>query len=76
MIVERRGFRWKCKAIALFESRNIVENFLAGIADLEKIRFEQRDAIGKEFGQWAVEIFAKRGVCGVLEDVSELISDF
>ena len=37
LIVERRGFRRECKAVALLERSDVVEYFLARVADFEKI---------------------------------------
>ena len=74
--IERRRLWRKRKAIAFLESGNIFAIFLTGVADLDEAGFEQRDAVGQEFCDRAVEIVAKRGVQRILKHVREFAGDF
>jgi len=66
---EWNGFDRKRETIAFFEGGDVFDGLVAGVADFQEIGFEQRDAVGKEFGERAVEIVAQRGVQGILKNV-------
>src|SRR5260370_33096618 len=57
--VQRRRFRGERKAIALFENGNIIESLFAGVADFQKIGFEQKNSLRKKFCQRSMEIPAE-----------------
>ena len=74
--IERRRLWRERETIAFLESGNIFAIFLAGIANLNEAGFEERDAVGQEFGDRTVEIVAERGVQRILKDVGEFAGDF
>src|SRR5258708_17383723 len=75
-ILQRRSFERECEAVAFLEGGNVFGAFLAGVADFQQIGFEDGDAVGQKFGEWAVQIVAERGVQRVLESVGGLAGDF
>src|SRR5215831_13646435 len=74
--VERRWLGGESEAVPLLESRDVFNALETGIADFEKVGFEKRDAVRKEFSQRPVQIVAQRRVQSVLKDVCELAGDF
>ena len=64
---ERCGLGGEREAITLLEGGNVFDVFVASVADFEQIGFEQRNAVGEEFGQRAVQVFAERGIQRILE---------
>src|SRR6266404_6825649 len=70
-IVQWRRLRGERKAVALFESRDILKIFFGGVADFQKIILKERDSIGKEFRQRPVQIAAKWRIQRILEYMRE-----
>src|SRR5215470_14607731 len=74
--IEGRRLGREGEAVALLEGRDVFDIFGAGVADFEQIGFEQRNPVGEELGQRAVQVVAKRRVQCVLENVCELAGNF
>src|SRR5579859_2341652 len=75
-IIQRRRFRREGKAIAILESSDVIQAFLTCIADLQKIRFEKRNTVRKEFREWSVKVLSEGRVERVLKHVSEFRANF
>src|ERR1700726_2036207 len=48
-VVQGRRLDGKREAVALFESSDVFHRFLAGVADLQQIGFEDGNSVGEEF---------------------------
>src|SRR6266481_2611559 len=74
-IIERRRLGWKRKAVAFFKRCNVVDTFVARVADLEKIRLQHRNSVGKKLDEWPVQVIPERRVRRILENMCQFARD-